>query len=519
MRVVAYARYSSDHQRDASLDDQLRNCRNYAQRQGWPEPIAYTDAAISGARKDRPSYRKLLSDANERRFDILLVDDLSRLSRDSADSAKAVKRLTFAGIRLIGVSDGVDTARKSHKADVGLRGLMSELYLDDLADKTHRGLSGRALAGASAGGLPYGYRVTTIGQRAINDAQAVVVRRIYAEYLAGHSPREIATVLNREGIVPPRGHSWSQTAIRGDLKRSLGILVNPLYAGRQVWNRSKWVKHPDTGRRIRKERPRSEWITSEHPDLRIVDAELFDAVQQRLHARTQVRSGCRGHVHRYLLSGLLRCSECGGKMIVSDPYAYVCADHKDRGTCPSTLRVPRRGAEDAILTGIREQLLSEAAFKLFARAVRAELARVAPSPDGARRKLAEAERVRGNILAAIRAGIITPSVRAELEAAEDDVAAAQRELESIRTWAPESFLPRARDVWNKLVADLGDVAANEVSAREALRTLIGNNIPVRNDNGVLVAEITPLSQLAVVAGARFVPQQRPFCVVIPSRAA
>lgn len=111
----------------------------------------YTDAAVSAAREDRPGYRTLLADAADRRLDVVLVDDLSRLSRDSVESAKTIRRFTFAGIRLIGVSDGVDTARKSHKADVGLRGLMSELYLDDLADKTHRGLTGRALAGASAG--------------------------------------------------------------------------------------------------------------------------------------------------------------------------------------------------------------------------------------------------------------------------------------------------------------------------------------------------------------------------------
>src|SRR5687768_16732465 len=107
MRIAAYARYSSDAQREASLEDQLRNCRTYAQRHGWPEPSVYTDAAVSGARLDRPGYRMLLAEAG--RFDVILVDDLSRLSRDSVESAKAVKRLTFAGVRLIGVSDGVDT--------------------------------------------------------------------------------------------------------------------------------------------------------------------------------------------------------------------------------------------------------------------------------------------------------------------------------------------------------------------------------------------------------------------------
>src|SRR5690606_16747477 len=130
----------------------------------------------------------------------------------------------------------------------------------DLAKKTHRGLKGRALAGASAGGLPYGYRVTETGQRAIHEPEAVIVRRIFAEYLAGQSGRSIAAALNRDGIPAPRGGKWGMSAIRPDLKRGIGILGNPIYVGRQVWNRSRWVKHPETGRRVRQERPESEWV-------------------------------------------------------------------------------------------------------------------------------------------------------------------------------------------------------------------------------------------------------------------
>src|SRR5690606_33616128 len=262
VKVAAYARYSSDAQREASLEDQLRNCRQYAARMGWPEPVVYTDAAVSGARNDRPGYLRLLADAP--RFDVILVDDLTRLSRDSVEATKATRRLTFAGVRVIGVSDGLDTGRKGHKAEVGLRGLMGELYLDDLREKTHRGLMGRALDGASAGGLPYGYRVSATGQREIREDQAEIVRRIYAEYLAGRSPREIVAGLNRDRVPSPRGRTWAASAVAGDVRRGIGILANPIYAGRQVWNRSRWVKHPDTGRRVRQERPQSEWVVTEH---------------------------------------------------------------------------------------------------------------------------------------------------------------------------------------------------------------------------------------------------------------
>ncbi len=494
MRTAAYARYSSENQRAASIDDQLRNIRAYCARLGWPEPVVYSDEAISGARNDRPGYRRLLSDAQ--RYDVILVDDLSRLSRDSVEAQTVIRRMTFAGVRVIGVSDGLDTGRKGHKADVGLRGLMSELYLDDLREKTHRGLTGRALAGASAGGLPYGYRVTGTGQRAIDEAQAAVVRRIFADYIAGHSPRDIAAALNREGVPSPRGSTWAASAIRPDAARGLGILANPIYTGRVIWNRTRWVKHPETGRRVRQERPQSEWIVSDVPELAIVDRATWNAAQARHRGRSRA-TGTAGRPARHLLSGLLRCGDCGGPLVMLDAYAYGCSVARNRGTCSSTLRVSRREAEHALLAGVREQLLSEEALKRFQRAAAAALKRQASTTEDARRRLAEAARVRDNVLAAIRAGIITPSTKAELERAEAEIAAAERALQEARK--PEALLPRARERMQKLADTLADAARRRPAAREALQALIGQAV-VRNCDGALVAEIAP-SQISVVAGA------------------
>ena len=513
MRIAAYARYSSENQREASLEDQLRNCRNWCQRQGLPAPVEFTDAAISGSRFDRPGYTRLLEQIHT--FDVLLVDDLSRLGRDKDEIGRTVKRLTFAGVRLVGVSDGVDTQRRGHKIDVGLRGLMSELYLDDLAEKTHRGLTGRALSGASAGGLPYGYRVTGTGQRSIDPDQAEVVRRIFREYLDGRSPRQIAAGLNADRIPTARGGTWCMTAIYGDTRRGIGILANPIYVGRQIWNRSRWVKHPETGRRVRQERPASEWIITEHPELAIVDRSTWEAVQARLSGRRQAHYGhpCAkrpGRQPRHLLSGILRCAECGGPLAVVDRYSYGCVAAKDRGTCTSRVRVPRAAAERSILAGIKSDLLSEQAFQLFQRSVTAALRQFAPDDSSIRRHLAAAERERENILRAIRSGIITPSTKAELERAEQEVARLQDELEAVKRYEPATVLPRAREVWRRAVVALEDYARNIPAARDALRELLGESIVVRrNENGDLVAEIAASSapahqaQINVVAGAGF----------------
>lgn len=508
MRTAAYARYSSDQQSVASLEDQLRNCRTYCARQDWAAPVEFTDAAISGSRMDRPGYRRLLASAHQ--FDVIMVDDLSRLSRDTIESAKAVRHLVHMGVRLIGVSDGTDTAQKGYKIGASLRGLMSELYIDDLAEKTHRGLAGRALQGASAGGLPYGYRVTEVGQRAIDEAQAMIVRRVFAEYIAGKSPRAIAAALNKDRIPTARGTSWAMTVIYGDLRRGLGILANPIYVGRQVWNRSKWVKHPDTGRRLRQERPESEWYTTEHPELAIVDAATWNAAQARMRGmspnRLEKPAGGPGRPARHILSGILRCDVCGGPLVIVDRYRYGCATHKDRGdaACNSRIRVPRAGAEEALLASIRKDLLSDAAFQRLQRAVAAELKNAAPDLDGAKRRIADAERVHANIMTAIRAGIITASTKAELVSAETDIKTARAALSALQQVQPAQMLPRLRETWTRTLAKLGDLK-DVHGVRESLRELLGNSIVVKEKAGELFAEIAGSCQINLVAGAGFEP--------------
>ncbi|WP_425493171.1 recombinase family protein [Dyella lutea] len=509
MKTAAYARFSSDSQREASLEDQLRNCRAFCARQGWAAPEVYQDAAVSGARLDRPGYQQLLRDADL--FDVILVDDLSRFGRDKEELGMVIKRLRFRGVRLIGVSDGVDTARKNHKLDTGLRGLMSELYLDDLAEKTHRGLTGRALAGASAGGLPYGYRALGDGQREIDEAQAAVVRRIYAEYIDGRSPREIAAALNSERVRSPRGGQWAMSVIYGDVRRGIGILANPIYIGRQVWNRSHWVKHPETGRRVRKERPESEWITTEKLELAIIDRSTWEAAQARIRgaspARTVTPGAGAGRPPKHLLSGLLRCDHCGGPMVIVDRYRYGCARHKDRGdsVCPSRLRVPRATLEHALLASIRKDLLSEAAFARFQRAAAEALKRAAPDLDSGRRRVAEAERVHENVMGAIRAGIITASTKAELVKSEADVVAARAHLDQLKAFQPAQFLPRARERWQSIIDRLADVGRNKHEARAAIRDLLGDRITLKSENGDLIAEVAASSEISVVAGAGFEP--------------
>lgn len=136
MKVAVYARYSSENQREASIADQFRICRAYAEKQGWHIVEEYSDQAISGASLLRPGIQALITDALRGRFDIVLAEAMDRLSRDQEDIAGLFKRLAFSNIKMVTLSEGDVT-----HLHVGLKGTMNALFLKDLADKVRRGLA------------------------------------------------------------------------------------------------------------------------------------------------------------------------------------------------------------------------------------------------------------------------------------------------------------------------------------------------------------------------------------------
>jgi DNA invertase Pin-like site-specific DNA recombinase len=279
MRVAIYARFSSDLQDPRSIADQTGLAREHAQRQGWKVVAQFLDAAISGASlHNRPGLRDLLIAAKERRFEAVLTESLDRMSRDLEDIAGLHKRLAYWGVKIVTLADG-----EVGKLHVGLKGLIASLYLDDLAQKTRRGQVGCLRAGRIPGGRCYGYDVVNEGQergrRIINAAEAAIVKRIFAEYLAGASPISIATQLNSEAIPSPRGGKWNASTINGSRKRANGILSNSLYVGVVTYNRQRFIKDPTTGKRQARPNPRSDWLTTKIPELRIVDSDTWEKLQ------------------------------------------------------------------------------------------------------------------------------------------------------------------------------------------------------------------------------------------------
>jgi site-specific DNA recombinase len=377
VKVAIYARYSSDNQRDASIADQFRSCRLHAEKQGWQIVEEYSDHAISGASLLRPGIQGLIMDAARGRFQLILAEAMDRLSRDQEDIAGLYKRMAYSDVRIVTLSEG-----EVGHLHIGLKGTMNALFLKDLADKTRRGQRGRVEKGKSGGGNAYGYDVVkkfdasgepVRGDRTVNEFQAEVIRRIFRDYAAGKSANRIAVELNKDGIVAPSGGDWGFSTINGNVKRGNGILNNEMYIGKLVWNRQRFIKDPDSGKRQARPNPESEWINQEVSELRIVDDELWQAAKARQRAINQIRSNDKmvGNALRerrrpkYLFSGLTKCACCGGGYSMISANLVGCATARNKGTCGNRRNIRRDQLEVRVLNALRHHLMDPALFKEF----------------------------------------------------------------------------------------------------------------------------------------------------------
>lgn len=414
LRAAIYARFSTDMQSDASIEDQIRSCRDYAARQGLQVVDTFSDRAVSGASLMRSGIQTLMREARGRGFDVVISEGLDRLSRNQADIAQIYQTLAFAEVMIETVSEGAIS-----EMHIGLKGTMNALFLKDLAMKTHRGLKGRALAGKSAGGLTYGYRAVTRidargepvrGDRVIAPAEAIVVRRIFRDYAKGLSPRTIAEALNLEKVPGPQGGDWGSSTIHGNRDRGTGILNNELYIGRQIWNRLRYAKDPETGKRVSRLNPESAWVIAEVPELRIIDDALWEKVRARQGAlktkgtHTPIWDRRRP---RTLFSGLMKCGCCGSGFSIVTRGSFGCSGehNKGRGKCTNTAKIKQTDLEARVLDALAHHLMEPDAVAAFCEAYTLERNRLAASAtnnrSGLERDLAQVKRDHAKLVDAI----------------------------------------------------------------------------------------------------------------------
>lgn len=495
MKAALYARYSTDKQSEASIPDQFRQCERLADRNGFSVVARFQDAAISGGTTSRPGYQQLLSAARRREFDVIVAEDSSRLWRNLAEQAPRIAELRDLGIHV--VCHDLDTRQESAAILGAVMGAMGEQYRQEIGRRTRRGLEGRARANKPTGGKAYGYR-SVEGGREVDPEQAAVVLRIFEMYRDGFSPRAIADTLNAEGVPSPgaswnrserRRAGWLSSAIAGDASRGIGILNNALYCGQVIWNKHRWIRSAsDSKRRRCVPNPQADWIIHQDESLRIVPGPLWQAVkarqrQQAEHIGERVKSGLKRHAAsrtgrgpKYLLSGLMRCGQCGSAYVIASATSYACASYINGGSsaCTNSARFRRDAAERVILEGVRRELASPAVADEVLRRVRARLRELSRPRPASTARIAELERQIANLLDAVAAG----GLRGSTSLAER-LRVAEAELASLKaTPAPqaaaERLLPDLAARFANQLTRLPEVLAGDVvRARTALAQHVG----------------------------------------------
>ena len=368
-RAVIYARYSTDLQDERSIDDQSSFCRAFLAQRAFQEVGAYDDRALSGATVfGRSGLAAMMRAAENKQFDVLVVESYDRLSRNQADLPRIYQELTFLGIQLIGINDG---GQPADTVAIGLRGLMGELYRIDGAKKVHRGMSGMARGGRYAGGRAYGYQPVPgePGRRTVVEHEAEIVKSIFERYVEGWTPREIAQDLNRRKILPPRGSAWNASTINGSSQRANGIIRNTTYVGQIAWNRVRMTRDPQTGKRVSRPNPSEEWVVGEGRQFGIVSDELFAKANEIKRGKARAHPSSARKPKR-LLSGLLKCACCGGGMSAagkdkSGRDRIRCSRHKESGTCPRPHTHYLDNVEESVLILLKLELRKPEYIRTF----------------------------------------------------------------------------------------------------------------------------------------------------------
>jgi DNA invertase Pin-like site-specific DNA recombinase len=517
--VAIYGRKSTeqvgvtDEQR--SVTRQIEHARAYALAHGWvvSDKYIFVDDGISGAEfRKRPGLTRLLNTLRPSPpFQILLMSEESRLGREQIETAYVIKEILDAGVRLFYYLDDRERTLDSatEKVMLSLAGFASEMEREKAQQRTHDALSRLARGGYVTGGKVYGYdnvRTSTSGtdggthrppaRRVINPAQAAVVRRIFEWSAEGWGITRTAKQLNAEGISPPRGgeHGWAPSAVRE-------MLYNELYRGRVLWNRTR--KAHRRGTKTQEARAPEDRIEIELADCRIVSDDLWDAAHAALGRRSRVFvPQIRGSSEvepipqltppsQYLLSGLARCSSCGGPMIAMSRhhgrrrgYFYGCAHNWKRGPaiCPNNLRLPQAYLDEAVLDAMVLALDAELVDAAVAQAF-VQLTKTAVETPDRRQTLesqiAEVRRREQRLAEAISQG--TPGdaapeallnvLRAE-EARRKDLEQQLAVLPQATAMAPVDRDHVARELRTRADDMRGVLRRQGAQAREALRTLL-----------------------------------------------
>lgn len=308
IRAAAYARFSSDHQREESIEAQLRAIREYAEKNDVVIVAEYCDRAKSATTDQRPKFLRMIEDSKKSIFDVILVHKLDRFARNRADSIAYRMELKRNDVSLISVLEYLDEDSPESIILESVLEAMAEYYSKNLAREVNKGLKENAIKGLHTGGIPpLGYDVDPKTKKlVINDNEAMIVKTIFRRTIEGFSYMEIIDELNSKGFLTKRGGIFTKNSLNS-------ILQNRKYTGVYVYNKSA-SKDVDGKRNGHKYKDESEIICVEDAVPPIISKEEFEIVQQKLSQRKKNRKHSRA-IENYLLTNKMICGICGGAYV------------------------------------------------------------------------------------------------------------------------------------------------------------------------------------------------------------
>ena len=393
MNAVIYARYSSDSQREESIEGQLRECREYAERNNMTIVGTYIDRALSAKTADRPEFQHMIKDSAKELFEIVLVWKLDRFSRDRYDSAHYKHILKKNGVKVVSAKEHISEGPEGIILEAMLEGY-AEFYSAELSEKIHRGQKENALKGKNnGGGVPLGYLLDKKAQKLVIDpVTAPLVVEIFEKYADGKSVRSIVEDFNARGLKTKRGQPFNINSFSS-------LLKNRKYIGE--------YRYQD--------------VVIEGGVPAIVPEDLFNRVQERMeknrHAPAMVKAK-----EDYLLTTKLFCGKCERMMVGESGkshtgamhYYYKCGNAKRKKGC-NKKAVKKDWIERAIVRLTMERVLNEEKINRIIDALLVMQEREDVTIPALRRQLAETEKGIENMLNAIQQGIFTASTKQRLE--------------------------------------------------------------------------------------------------------
>ena len=387
----------TDHQREESIEGQVRECREFADRQGINIVGVYTDRALTGKTDKRPQFQRMIKDSERKQFDVVIVWKLDRFSRNQYDSATYKHKLKKNGVKVLSAKENITDTPEGIILESMLEG-MAEYYSAELSVKINRGLTENALKCKYNGGtMPLGYMKGPDQRLIRNPETAPIVVEIFTRYANGDTIKEIIESLNARGIKTTRGKPFRQNSLDG-------LLCNRVYLG--------YYKY------------RGEEIANGVPAM--IDQALFDRVQARRARNKQSRAGAKADTE-YLLTTKLFCGRCNSMMVGESGrskngtmhYYYKCGNHKRADGCHQ--RTFRKDDIEKLVIDRAIQIIHEDNIIDFvsecASRIQKQDSSMLPVLNA---QLTEVQSSIDNILKAIEMGIIMASTKERLEALEDD---------------------------------------------------------------------------------------------------